>query len=210
MTDLNAALALQVLTGYHEVQHTIDELLAAKYRSLGDFGGWIAKRGNRLTDDERRGALLAIASDAGLAKQVKNVPNVLGDAKVVRDRLAHSMTLHMVDEGVRGFKDGDLFSFTSAELELTAWRLFWALEHVLHIAEVADLSPTAPFNIVRRSGVRLVDAPPTVKPPAKAIDDPSRIPRFDLRYAQMMERERRRQESSAPQTYDEDSFGTAR
>ncbi|GAA5036165.1 hypothetical protein ACFQRL_09065 [Microbacterium fluvii] len=198
MTDLNAALALQVLTGYHEVQHTIDELLAAKYRSLGGFGGWMAKRANRLTDGERRGGLLAIASDAGLAERVKHVPNVLGDVKAVRDSLAHSMTLHMVDEGVRGFKDGDLFSYSSAQLELTAWRIFWVLEHVLHTAEVADLSPAAPFNIVRRSGVRLVDAPPTVEPPARPIEDPSRIPRFDLRHAQMNERERRSQESSAP------------
>ena len=158
----------------------------------------MAKRGNRLTDDDRRGGLLAIASDAGLVKHLKNVPNVLGDAKAVRDRLAHSMTLHRVDDGVRGFKDGDLFSFSSAELELTAWRLFWVLEHVLHTAEVADLSPTAPFNIVRRSGVRLVDSPPTVKPPARAIEDPSRIPRFDLRHAQMKEREERRDESPAP------------
>lgn len=101
MTDSNAALALQVLTGYHEVQHTIDELLAAKYRSLGDFGGWVARRVNRLTDDERRGGLLAIASDAGLAKHVRHVPDVLGDAKAVRDRLARSMTLHVVDDVVR-------------------------------------------------------------------------------------------------------------
>lgn len=192
VSDSNAALAFQVLTGYHEVQHRIDELLEAKYRSLGDFGGWISKRARRLMDDERRAGFLAVAADAGLAKRVRNVPNVLGDAKAIRDRLAHSMTLHMVDEGVRGFKDGDLFRVSAAELEITAWRLFWVLEHVLHTAEVAGLSSTTPFNIIRRSGIRLTDAPPPVKPPTGAIADPSRVPRFDLRYAQMKEREERR------------------
>jgi len=197
MSDTNAALALQVLSGYHEVQEKIGELLSAKYRSLGDFGAWLTKRTARLTDDERRSAFLAIASDVGLADRVKHVPNVMGDAKKVRDALAHSFALRPGDEGIRGFKNGNLFRYSAAELELVGWRLYWVMEQVLHTAEVAGLSPVTPFDILRRSGVRLKDAPPSPKAPSGPLEDPCRIPRWDLRLAQMKEREAKRQQSSA-------------
>lgn len=192
MSETNAALALQVMSGYHEVQLKIGELVTAKYMTLGAFGQWAVRRSKRLTDEERRAAFLAIAADAGLKKQVKRVPMVLGDAKAIRDRLAHSMTLQLSENGVRGFKDGTIFRFTAEELELTAWRLFWVLERVMRVAEVVDLGDATPFNILRRSGVRLIDAPPPAEPPTGAIADPSRVPRFELRYTQMMEREARR------------------
>lgn len=188
MSDSNAVLALQVLTGYHEVQHRMDELLAARFEQLAGLGEWLTKRNRKLTDDERRAAFMAIAADAGLQKLVRNVPNVLGDAKRIRDSLAHSVTLGVSADGVHGVNSGAIFRASASELEMTAWRVFWVLEHVLHVAEVAGLSPTAPFQIVRSSGVRLVDQPPSVAPPKGALDDPSRVPRFDVRYAYMQER----------------------
>lgn len=197
MNEANAVLAPQVLSGYHEVQLKLGELVTAKYKTLGAFGDWAVSRSKRLTDEERRAAFLAIAADAGLKKQVKRVPMDLGDAKVIRDRLAHSMTLQIGESGVRGFRDGAIFRFNADELELTAWRLFWVLEHVLHVAEVTELSEVAPFSIIRRSGIRLVDAPPPQDPPSGAIPDPSRVPRFKLRYAQMREREERHATESA-------------
>lgn len=188
MSDSHAVLALQLLTGYHEVQLRIDELLSARLGQLGSLGAWVTKRNRKLSDDERRAAFLAVAADAGLAPLVRNVPSVLVDAKRIRDSLAHSITLGVSEEGVQGVNSGNMFRVSASELETTAWRVFWVLEHVLHVAEVAGVSPTAPFEIVRRSGVRLVDSPPTRLPPDRAIGDPSRVPRFEVRYAQMKER----------------------
>lgn len=208
MSDSHAVLALQVLTGYHEVQHRMDELLAARFRQLGQLGEWLTKRSRKLTDDERRSAFMAVAADAGLSKSVARVPNVLGDAKKIRDALAHSVTLGVASDGVRGFKSGAMIRVSAEELEITSWRVFWVLEHVMHIGEVAGLSPTEPFNIVRRSGKRLIDVPPSATPPDRAIDDPSRVPRFDVRYAQMQEREARREREAQAGAADEPPTAT--
>lgn len=192
-----AELVLQLFAIYQEVQDTIDDLLARRCIELGDmFGGWLQKRIEKLTDEERRKAFMALAEDAGLGNTVRLVPNVWGDAKKIRDSLAHGTVTAMSEGGARTTKDGAIVRVTDERLHTAAWQMFWVLEHVLYVAEKSERSETGLFGLRRLSGALFADTPPASVPPTGAITDQVRVPRFQHRYALMQERDQRREAKS--------------
>lgn len=164
---------------YQEVHNTIERLTrAVTLKTEPHFGVWLENRLGRLTDEDRIRAFVAIASDVGRGEAVANVAGVMGTVKKTRDKLAHAAFLHVTDEQqLRGVHQREVFDVPPAELDSMSWRLVWVIEHVLLVEELADVSPSAPWQYVRRSMVHLEDTPPDVLPPRAAILDPVKIPR---------------------------------
>ncbi|HTN90949.1 MAG TPA: hypothetical protein VL242_45065 [Sorangium sp.] len=173
-----AEMALRFLAMYSQVQESL-ELTFRRYvegRSPA-VGRFLNRRVRRLSDVERIDAMAAIAVDADCADQWAPVPTVLADLKELRDTIGHATLAGSIedDDGalkVYANKDGGTVEYNSAELYRFYAQAFWALEQVLCVANISGVTTWDGGAYVRKSGARLVDAPPPQRPYLTIPGDP--------------------------------------